>query len=540
MAWAGHTAQTLTYLLATAKIINLSDCIFLVALLALFEAVWESNWPINRGILHELVGPLTWKQAPYLTNWGSQVLWAVLKARRLHILYLVFLPPFLLWNFYCMVNFVRFIDIVDDDRRLKALGADSNTRNPAARIPPEVQLHIFRHVMMFMRLRAEEQPCNTSNVRTRPAALNPGLPATCSVCRAWHDAATEVLYVHVRFTNARCTQRFARTLSERPALARFVRSIVFPDAAPQEPHVVERIVRCCVSATQVSFFRTETSIYDVPGLTFVAQQVRTLVVNAGHHGAGPYRPPEFNMSTVPAMFPNLESLTLSRQNILFAYEDLRPETVRVLRSLRALHLDRCTFKFIALARLLSAMPRAQTVELRNMSPRGQLCSAESLLVAQRLSLRALLLASTVRSAQTGSLVCLCDIHALPALRTLALNARELPHLRALPPALEELVVSFSPYSAWQTRPTCRQSALSAVRVIRALAPSAPALRAVRLSDEVDLADVPDWKIAAFLLREMLRGISVEVNLHLHWEDLSWVRMRLSVERHLFAALFTHF
>lgn len=67
-----------------------------------------------------------------------------------------------------------------------------------------------------------------------------------------------------------------------------------------------------------------------------------------------------------------------------------------------------------------------------------------------------------------------------------------------------------------------------------LAPSAPALRSVRLSDEVRLAQLPGWKVAAFVLREMLAParVEVEVDLYLHWEDLRWARIRMHAERYL--------
>ncbi|EJD45109.1 hypothetical protein AURDEDRAFT_124916 [Auricularia subglabra TFB-10046 SS5] len=96
---------------------------------------------------------------------------------------------------------------------------------------------------------------------------------------------------------------------------------------------------------------------------------------------------------------------------------------------------------------------------------------------------------------------------------------------ALPQALERLIVSFAPYSTYSGR-ACRRRVLAAVGELRRLRGASPGLPAVQLWDEVFLAQIRDWKVAAFMLRAML-GIEVEVNLfNLEWEDLRWCLMRL--------------
>ncbi|EJD44305.1 hypothetical protein AURDEDRAFT_185085 [Auricularia subglabra TFB-10046 SS5] len=430
--------------------------------------------------------------------------------------------------------------LTEKKRRTAQMSCATPSRSgPAAHMIPEVQLHIFTLLRTQARFGVHQRPFCVSayfprdpEVSCRPRR---GLLALCYVCKGWRGAATEVLYHDVVLPNARSVQAFATTLSMQPALALFVRRLVMADAEAKDSITVERIVRLCSGARDISFFRTEPSLFAVPGLYASAHRLRRLVIKGGHHNpslVGPYNPPVFDVTSALPLFPNLDSLLLTRERIAFKPGAMRPPGMLVLRNIHTLSVQCCSLEMPTLARLLASMPRLRTAELRNMIYRNAAANrtdVAALFAAQRGTLTELSLASTYRGTRSIALCALGGIARFSALRVLALNAHELPQVPDLPPALEQLVLSFSPYSAYASRGLRRRLLCSVAEIIR-LAAWAPALRSIQLWDEVCLAQIPVWRLAAFMLREILgrAAIEVDVNLFLEAEDLQWCQTRLFV------------
>ncbi|EJD37757.1 hypothetical protein AURDEDRAFT_129245 [Auricularia subglabra TFB-10046 SS5] len=522
LGWAGHTAQTAHNVLAIVRTITTSDCAVIIALVT-------AVLMLTRFGLRALLGPLTWRRAPYLGNWCSQALYILLSARHSPAPY--FGPPVLVFGIWLLILAIH--RVLKRRSSLPRRAGSSGKQNLAADLPPEVQLQIFHLLQTRRRFGEREWPLFPGTISPREidwvAGWAGGVAPACAVCRAWRDAATEALYSDVVLPNSRCLLAFAAALAVRPELARFVRRVAFPTAETRYPREIEDIVRSCNGAVDFAFFRTGAEVLDIAGLGLAAPRVRRLAITSGHHDESQvdsYDPHPLSVIPMIERLPRIESLALTGGRIPF-YEEI-PFTDLIFSTrfshIVSLSLDACVLHVVALIELLAALPGLRTAELRNLTVLNPRVPVGNLFLRQGNTLQELIMSSTNRSAATASALMLGGLDTFALLRVLAVNAHDLCGLLALPPALERLIVSFAPYS---TRPgrACRRRVLAAVGELRRLRSASPGLRAVQLWDEVFLAQIRDWEIAAFMLRAML-GVEVEVNLFLDWEDLRWCRMRL--------------
>ncbi|EJD39695.1 hypothetical protein AURDEDRAFT_171144 [Auricularia subglabra TFB-10046 SS5] len=477
LGWAWHTAQTAHNVLAIVRTIKISDCAVIVALvtaaLADAHSIRTAHWRFT------------------FCFWPATY----------------FGPPVLVFGIRLLILAIQHV--LKRRSSWPRRDGPGGKNNPATDLPPEVQLQILHLLRTRRRFGEREWPLFPSTIYPREvewvAGWSGGVAPACAVCRARRDAATEALYSDVVLPNSRCLLAFVAALAARSELTRFVRRVAFPTAEtryPREDRVRHRRAR---------------------------PRVRRLEITSGHHDESQvdsYVPHPLSVLPVIERLPRIESLTLTGGRIP-VYEDI-PLYDLILSTrfshIVSLSLDACVLHVVALIELLAALPGLRTAELRNLSILGTRLPAKTAFLRQHNTLQELIVSSTHRSAATASALMLGGLDSFAALRILAVNAHELGDLRILPPALERLIVPFAPYSTYPER-ACRRCVLAAVGELRRLRGASPGLRAVQLWDEIFLAQIRDWKIAAFMLRAML-GIEVEVNLFLDWEDLRWCRTRL--------------
>ncbi|EJD40367.1 hypothetical protein AURDEDRAFT_187017 [Auricularia subglabra TFB-10046 SS5] len=437
----------------------------------------------------------------------------------------------------------RLQDILSETwRRLKY--GRTNARNRAAQLPQEVQLQIF----LLLRARARFGSAERLMDEWKPAS--PGAFSGCRdlaavrlVCRAWTDAATEVLYADVTLVNARACVAFARGLLVRPRRAVLVRHIVFPEVSRRlsnhtaQPSVwsqsiygspgvrrmdlkaaIDRLVLQCSRATDVTFFRDAADYTGVPGLIQCAE--RLTHVSLRHlDNAGQY----FTTFSTDALsqFPRLQSLTLQRHRLELS------EATFAFATLHTLRLGRCSMFLGVLHGWLAQLPSLRVIFWRESAAHdaGSISLAD--LFAPR---RHALVECTLITRDSTHRIELRDLDVFSSLRRFTVSAWMLPGLHALPPSLVELIVTTSPTHSvvWRTPRQRRQILLDMAQCVVRLHRCSPWLRSVQLWDTIVLSYFEVWCVIAYLLREMLQpaGVEVAVNLILDRNEEENVRAKL--------------
>ncbi|EJD34104.1 hypothetical protein AURDEDRAFT_131337 [Auricularia subglabra TFB-10046 SS5] len=410
----------------------------------------------------------------------------------------------------------------------------------AARLPPEIQLQIFQLLRMRSRFGATE--ClprgfrSFESWRAIPFAAARDLASAARVCAAWHGAATEALYTDVSFRHEKDVIALTLTLAARPELAVVVRRILLPEDAPYSPsqystvrvkyddfaRAVDRLLALCTGATEVLLFRDSMPLTDVPGFR-AAGHLRTVTIYGGPAFASgrqddPQNRAEVDVLALLQHLPHLESLALDRQFVVFDAPIIPPPMLSALRNIHTLRLGECTVDVAALVRLLRALPRLRVADLRHVTfaPADTHTALSFLFSAQLGTLTELTLHVTRhKHLHPVPRILISDLGDFTALRVLRIDVPMLCALRIAPPRLEHLAVSMAPSSSTPYfRRVVEKSIFTAAGNVRAVARNMPGLRSVQVWDEVALALLPAWRVAAIMLRVSLApaGVDVAVNL----------------------------
>lgn len=547
LAWMSHTLETAYFLPAVVRLTHWVVWMVLLGCTALYY------YPFARdGILLYVLRGTTWESVLLLTNRVARgigyplLLWFILGVLGsmqaflcLAAIMLLVIAPFALYHPLCVLQ-----DRLSDWRVRRARGPNGNAWNPAACMPPEVQLLVFHLLRTRGRFGSREHLARDTDfgcdVRLVPFSGARDLAAASRVCLAWRAAATDALYRDAVLLTAWRTCAFSKSLGARPALAHLVRRIVLPEWEVYSPEgegrmhgatwsqfsaAIEHIVSHCVHATDIRLFRDQTPLLDhIPGLRAATGRVSHLAIQSGipcRYGGltEAHEPEEIDLTLLLGWLPALTSLTLTGQMVTFDVSALRHSQRRALGGISALCLGACTLEILDLVLLLRQLPRLRITELHSPEFSGSYGTIEiaELFATQRDTLVELRLLVKRNLPAEQRRIEFSALGAFSALSTLAINTYMLPALVALPPNLGELVVSFAPRSCdYRFRVTggWKKHLFDAVAVVSSLAPTVPTLRSVQLWDVVLLKQLAHWSVAAFILRGMLSraGVALDVNL----------------------------
>lgn len=432
----------------------------------------------------------------------------------------------------------RTQDVLSEMRRRLKYGR-TNAHNPAARLPVELQVHVFS----FVRSRAAFGRAERHLAYGAPdaGAVFWGcrdLAAARLVCRAWTDTATAVLYADVTLVSARACVAFASVLLAHPRQALLVRSMVFPPVsrflatAPPGQYgwqksvdgvrkmdlkaAVDRLAVQCTNATDVTFFPPgipDVTLEEVPGLLQYAPRLEHLAFR--HLDSR-------DMSSMPfpvqqlARFPRLSSLSLQMQHLV-----IRPATMP--SALHTLRLGGCFITVASLRTLLGQLPNLRVLLLRDI----ELIHDEPLVPVTRLLEPAQAVLTECAIIGERHLAAPRSLDDFASLQRLTISACLLADsVQMLPPLLRELIVTKR--TRYVTRVPPRKALFNAAQCLMRLPMwSAPSLSSVQLWDTALLSELPDYRIVAYMLSESLKpvGIAVAVNLFLGAEQERDVRGR---------------
>ncbi|EJD36043.1 hypothetical protein AURDEDRAFT_188497 [Auricularia subglabra TFB-10046 SS5] len=443
----------------------------------------------------------------------------------------------------------------------------TNVRNPAARLPPEIQLRIFHILATRGQFGRDDRGHRGPLGAPSPASLR----ACTLVCRAWHGCATEVLYTDASLCAAKRCVLFARTLAARPELARAVRRLELPTEMRYLPDLtrehslqpvykrkyfplrtsgplmwkdfkaaVDRLLVQCVNVDDV-VLHTAGDLRRTTGLAQCLSKSRRVPIRRLALGS-PEAPERLHVPDVPWTlttlefpvsdntdpFAHMEFLSFYRHQ-LYASE-LSFQRFPVLHTLE---LVWCEFEVLYLAALLAHLPNLRALRWREIfliDLNNGWQFARPLADVLRSPVQDLITDVSVR--QAAGLVA-GDLSGFLALTTLTLNAGLLFTLTRVPPQLHTLIVveirgadpqdlerAYSESMLWWAATQLKTS-------ITPWREQAPDLRLVQLWDQTDRQGMQVWKIVSFLLEAYLasRGVALDVNLTLDTDTQEHYRER---------------
>ncbi|EJD40364.1 hypothetical protein AURDEDRAFT_170546 [Auricularia subglabra TFB-10046 SS5] len=439
--------------------------------------------------------------------------------------------PLYLVNFLTPLGFngiCRLQDFLSETARRRKYGK-FNAHSKPAQLSRDAQLRIFS----FLRARAAFGSSERLVGEWTPDAFSAGrdLAAARLVCRAWNDAATEVLYTEVTLVTPRACVVFARALKAHPRRAPLVRRIVFPELSRRVSYdnkddrfwsetihgsggvrqlhfraAMDQVVSRCTQATDVTFFQNTKELKDVPGLVESTPRLTHLAIHHLEHDGRLNIPFKADALT---QFPHLEVLMLQRQRLELS------ESLTAISTLHTLRLGRCFLTPAALHALLAHLPALRVFSWRESAvPDVASMTVAELLAPNLDSLTELTLVHHEPSAHFW--IDPRDLDQFTSLRRCTISAWMADKVQALPSSVSELIVTTSPSPSSMLR-TARQrckARLAAVQGIVRLQRSSPSLRSVQLWDTVALSHLAGWRAAAYMLRAILQPVSVEVAVNL--------------------------
>lgn len=438
----------------------------------------------------------------------------------------------------------------------------TNRRDPAARLPPEIQLRIFTILAARGRFGRDDRGHRWLGPLGPPSPAS--LRACTLVCRAWHACATEVLYADATLHTAIRCVGFARTLALRPQLARAVRRLELPAEMRYLPNLtreealqtvytrkhwplpargallwkdlkaaVDRLLVQCVNVDDV-VLHTAGDLRRTTGLAQClskSREVRILRLALG----SPVAPDRLRAPDVPwtlttlefpaadyiEPFAHVEFLSLYRHQ-LYASEP----SFTSFAALRALELVWCEFDVQYLAALLAQLPNLRAIRwceifLVDSNNAWQIPRPLSDILRSPFQDQLMELSFI----QSGFGFAAGDMSGFLALTTLTLNGGLLFTLAEVPPQLRTLVVvevrgddpNNLPRAASES--TLWWTAMHLKTHITPWREQAPDFQNIQLWDLTDRRGMPIWKLVAFLLEGFLacRGVALDVNLTLDRE-----------------------
>lgn len=432
----------------------------------------------------------------------------------------------------------------------------TNDNNAAARLPPEIQLRIFRILAARMQFGHDERGHQWLGPPGPPSPSS--LRACALVCRTWHDCAIEVLYTDVSVCLLKHCVRFSRTIEQRPGLAQLVRRLELPgevrgllgltaEHAPKGVYHQKRIrtpkkqlvswkdlkasVDClvvhCVHVEDV-VLHGSGELESFPGLAHFLPRLRRLALcspNAYTNlnalnmpwGAQVLKLPSRIM---PPQFARLEFLSLYRHVLRASQADFPPNFV--FSELRTLELVWCDFDEPWLASIFAHAPQLRGVRWRQIFVHDQPQFA-SLEVAQLLRVVQDRLAELSIRQQAG--LSAEDLSPFAAVTTLTLSSPLVHSLTHTPPGLRTLIVrDIRGANAESPKDRAADSLLwwLVLHIKRALPAwhlQSPSFEELEFWDVTNRRGMGSWMLVSFLLREHLEqyGVTLDVILTLDFD-----------------------
>ncbi|EJD45120.1 hypothetical protein AURDEDRAFT_165662 [Auricularia subglabra TFB-10046 SS5] len=381
LGWTGHTLETIYHLRGSVQRLTiwgtlvLLPCIGGLALMGMYE---PSAFLLPLPELLELLrlnGHLDRRSLLIFLNCAALLLNA------LQVLSEYPRGP-LIWCFGiagvvvvpCLLLYEPICTLRDTLSRLRVRYCASGA---AARLPPEVRLHVFHYLRKRARFGAAERLPREHEL-VRPWRAIPF--AAARACASWHAAATEALYCDVFLRSEDDVQALCRTPAARPGLAlATVRRVFLPehnlyharsrdsgtDASCAEfARTVDRILALFPHATEALLFRAATRLADVPGFR-AARHLRNVTIHGARRKDDAKDRAEVDVLALLLQLPRAESLALDFQLISPDAPALNHAAVSAFARVHPLRRGACTVNMETLARLLRPLPSLRVAALRN-------------------------------------------------------------------------------------------------------------------------------------------------------------------------------
>ncbi|KZV87283.1 hypothetical protein EXIGLDRAFT_840087 [Exidia glandulosa HHB12029] len=457
---------------------------------------------------------------------------------------------------YCGVLLLRVLfrtqDYIADALRRARFG--NNSRNAAALLPVEIQLHIFHLLRKRGRFGFR---CHNSYYRyaVRHASAH-DLQYVAPVCRGWNAAATEVLYHDVYLDNDRRCIDFSNTLLRHPHLARLVTRYTLPYEASASiawltpefatakrrattrfredlgditwseiKSAIDTVSTLCTSAVEVRLSGNLARPDCIPGLIQASRTRHLTGLSIGQVLPLDEIKLGQDVPDSPVVFPHptLANSFLHLTRLSFFHCDFNSEGVPRFAALQTLELYYCRLWWAWLSNVLQHSRDLHTLVWSESSlgdfPPGSAppCLAQICLGHEHRLTRCVLDTWNI------GLVYIGPMYGFINLRTFECSATALLTAEELPPQLETLIVTkvCGDYIAQRDLVLARKQLLTVVSRIRYWLPywrygGALSLSRIELWDTVDDGILPLWNILAVLLNDFLApwDVTLKINVEL--------------------------
>ncbi|EJD35264.1 hypothetical protein AURDEDRAFT_147475 [Auricularia subglabra TFB-10046 SS5] len=436
----------------------------------------------------------------------------------------------------------------------------TNDNNPAARLPPEIQLRIFRLLASRTHFGHDERGHQWLGPPGPPSPSS--LRACALVCRTWHACAVEVLYTDVSLCLLKHCIRFSRAIEQRPGLAQLVRRLELPGEVrglpgltpehavkpvyhqkrirtPKKHLILWKDLRAAVDCLIVHCVHVDDIVLhgageldNFLGLAQFVPRLRRLALCSPNSYANinginlPWGAQvlKFPSRALPLQFARLEFLSLYRHVLRAAQVDFPGDFV--LAELHTLELVWCDFDEPWLASVFGRAPQLSVLRWRQVFVHDQPQFA-SLPAPQLLRTVQERLAELSIRQQAG--LSADDLSPFGAVTTLTLSSTLVHSLTHTPPSLRTLIVR-DIRGGIPESPKDRVAdsilwwlVLHIKRAFPAWAAESPDFKELEFWDVTNRRGMGIWKLVSFLLRGHLDqfGVSLEVALTLDFDTQNY-------------------